>query len=1375
KNCEIPIANSYCIPFLCRGGSSCEIVNGRQECKHCPHPEGWHNRFCQLTARTFNGNSYVQYPALQQRSRFNITFRFSTNRPDGLLLYAGCSKVEMDFIGVELLEGRIKVSFSLGEEVRSVVLKSEQTLNDGDWHKLELHLLNQTMTVALDDCDTFFAFHPKRKLYYNQCAAKVHAKLEKKCDDRAISCYRFLDLSSPLYVGGLPQRNKQKRFRLTTPGFSGCISDLHIDHNLVDMDRYVDNHMTIAGCSGMKMYCQENPCLNGAACNNRLNTYSCDCAADFSGRNCSYEVDAATNLAKLSSYVSYNFSERVSVPFAFGVDFRTSQSDAHILTAELQSGQQLVLSVTDKLAGIIVGSKQHILTQRLVSDSKWHTLICHVEPNYLLLRLDHIYQTNVIVRDKLVGHLRMLSSGLSNDDVDHAATKFRGCLKGAFAGPRDDYKTKYLKILQQKDCSNVCDYKAGACALTDEHQRCIDMCSFGPCLNGGTCISHSSGYRCSCLEHYTGRNCESYTPTVGGKCPEGWWGLSACGPCSCDIEKGYGSNCDMATGTCGCKDSTYMDPGSGRCLPCDCNFPTGAFNSSCDRSTGQCYCRGDVVGRRCDKCQNKRAQISRTEGHCEIATDGCPESWEAKLLWRSVAKGTVQSKACPKGWRGKAARTCGTNGIWDAPRLENCVKEELEMLEERVHLLDSSRQSAAAVSWMAEKLKNSTQNQLLYGSDIMTIANIVSHILKVELENSSSPLAYQHDRHFLSNVIASLDEAFSPDQQDHTGIPDEQLGLEKLKLIRRLHDYGFRIASYQQKSKSEPIFYSGKNIVYSVEHVDTPASRNMQRILTLGKSKKMVVVDFEIPPHTREKYSSPAALFFAAYDGAYDGSLAWDLRNGSLKRKRRSVDISSPLLSVGLVNDVGLSIDRIRKPAIIAFPLDVKLSNAYLFPTCIFMVADSAVGKDPIFHWSSDGCNVNNYNVTHVICHCRRFSTFAVSMQDLMSVNPNLARVSIVVITSCYLFIATAMALRLALRKQLWTSDCITVLPLAIYYCLTLAFFELLVRTTDTPLKCTLFGNSLLFLNVALLAWMVLVPIKVYKAGVLASEQWPLSSWILHLFVITIALIYIGVKLLMAMLTKNVENCWLHFRDANLVFIAAPFFILMLLALYVCAVGIYLGCLNERKIFSISERRKVGCFLILELAIIAQWLLAFAAFNHAIYSLYYAYYAVGILTSMSFSILIFSPLLLSEKAYSKANTCEAECAKDGDLWISMNASQFEMSMKPFPEDSLIVNDKEEVTERDSLALPEDDNHPRSPTLEVVHSRSALCVKRDSMKRHPAKPDLIPSLCQKGDVSCDKDRPVALITGKNRRELATPMSDKSDTSILSPADQTFGSK
>ena len=36
----------------------------------------------------------------------------------------------------------------------------------------------------------------------------------------------------------------------------------------------------------------------------------------------------------------------------------------------------------------------------------------------------------------------------------------------------------------------------------------IDECSSSPCLNGGTCIDHITGYVCSCVKGFKGRHCD---------------------------------------------------------------------------------------------------------------------------------------------------------------------------------------------------------------------------------------------------------------------------------------------------------------------------------------------------------------------------------------------------------------------------------------------------------------------------------------------------------------------------------------------------------------------------------------------------------------------------------------------------------------------------------------------------------------------------------------------------------------------------------------------------------------------------------------------------------------------------------------------------
>lgn len=36
-------------------------------------------------------------------------------------------------------------------------------------------------------------------------------------------------------------------------------------------------------------------------------------------------------------------------------------------------------------------------------------------------------------------------------------------------------------------------------------------------------------------------------------CPRGWWGHPTCGPCSCDVTKGFDPDCNKTTGECHCK------------------------------------------------------------------------------------------------------------------------------------------------------------------------------------------------------------------------------------------------------------------------------------------------------------------------------------------------------------------------------------------------------------------------------------------------------------------------------------------------------------------------------------------------------------------------------------------------------------------------------------------------------------------------------------------------------------------------------------------------------------------------------------------------------------------------------------------------------
>ena len=67
------------------------------------------------------------------------------------------------------------------------------------------------------------------------------------------------------------------------------------------------------------------------------------------------------------------------------------------------------------------------------------------------------------------------------------------------------------------------------------------------------------------------------------------------GKCTCRRNV-IGDKCDS------CQDM-YWNVGSGfGCEECNCDL-TGSLNNSCDVITGQCPCKPGVTGRTCDQCQ----------------------------------------------------------------------------------------------------------------------------------------------------------------------------------------------------------------------------------------------------------------------------------------------------------------------------------------------------------------------------------------------------------------------------------------------------------------------------------------------------------------------------------------------------------------------------------------------------------------------------------------------------------------------------------------------------------------------------------------------------------------------------------------------------
>ena len=64
------------------------------------------------------------------------------------MLYNGRYNERHDFIALELMDGRLQFSFSMGANSSHVVLQQPHSLADGNWHTVTVDYVNRVKTSA---------------------------------------------------------------------------------------------------------------------------------------------------------------------------------------------------------------------------------------------------------------------------------------------------------------------------------------------------------------------------------------------------------------------------------------------------------------------------------------------------------------------------------------------------------------------------------------------------------------------------------------------------------------------------------------------------------------------------------------------------------------------------------------------------------------------------------------------------------------------------------------------------------------------------------------------------------------------------------------------------------------------------------------------------------------------------------------------------------------------------------------------------------------------------------------------------------------------------------------------------------------------------
>uniref|UniRef100_A0A7M4EBS9 Slit guidance ligand 3 n=1 Tax=Crocodylus porosus TaxID=8502 RepID=A0A7M4EBS9_CROPO len=266
--CENPppmvlLQTSPCDNYECQNGAQCIVVHNEPVCRCLA---GFAGQKCEklITVNFVGKDSYVELPSAKIRPQANISLQVTTDKDNGILLYKG----DNDPLALELYQGHVRLIYDTVNSPPTTVY-SVETVNDGQFHSVELVMLNQTLNLVVD-----------------KGTPRSLGKLLKQPS---------VNLNTPLYIGGMfALRSYDVLNRLSSlhhgpdrmpNGFHGCIHDVRINNELQDFKDLPQQSLgVLPGCKSC------NICKHGICRSLEKTSVICECHPGWTGPLCDQEI-----------------------------------------------------------------------------------------------------------------------------------------------------------------------------------------------------------------------------------------------------------------------------------------------------------------------------------------------------------------------------------------------------------------------------------------------------------------------------------------------------------------------------------------------------------------------------------------------------------------------------------------------------------------------------------------------------------------------------------------------------------------------------------------------------------------------------------------------------------------------------------------------------------------------------------------------------------------------------------------------------------------------------------------------------------------------------------------------------------------------------